>query len=429
MNAAEAIFALDEAEFLAGQFDYPASWYGLTHGQQRALETIRSKVGRQPVISLDGAGGTGKTTALRALADLLGRGTAVVVAPTNKAASVLQSKGVPAATLFARFFTLVEVSKSPKKMTFEPNDRMKTLGEGKISYAPVVIVDEASMLTTWALHHLRRMCDTLILVGDGNQLPPIGDREAPRGYFCTRQHDATLTEVLRNDGAVLKLASAIRVSPDGCALAGVDLDDYFPDDDFELLFVLYQPQLVCWRNVVRRSLNIRARQVLGRSSVLPVPGDLMLCQNNYSETLLNGTQCVMEYFSWSGSDRLASVTLRLPDGEKTVAYLDMLHFFKDQLPAQVKEYANLVERFTHLDEEGAALTYGYALTAHSAQGGEWPVVAVVDERAGIREMGRKQFAEDPKNLPPDEACRRWAYTAVSRAKETVYVVNERWTKH
>ena len=106
-----------------------------------------------------------------------------------------------------------------------------------------------------------------------------------------------------------------------------------------------------------------------------------------------------------------------------------LHFFKDQLPAHVKEYANLVERFTHMDEEGAALTYGYALTVHSAQGGEWPVVAVVDERAGIREMGRKQFAEDPKNLPPDEACRRWAYTAVSRAKETVYVVNERWTKH
>lgn len=429
MNAAEAIFALDEAEFLAGQFDYPASWYGLTQGQQRALETIRSKVGRQPVISLDGAAGTGKTTALRALADLLGRGTAVVVAPTNKAASVLQSKGVPAATLFARFFTLVEVSKSPKKMTFEPNDRMKTLGEGKISYAPVVIVDEASMLTTWALHHLRRMCDTLILVGDGNQLPPIGDREAPRGYFCTRQHDATLTEVLRNDGAVLKLASAIRVSPDGCALAGVDLDDYFPDDDFELLFVLYQPQLVCWRNVVRRSLNIRARQVLGRSSVLPVPGDLMLCQNNYSETLLNGTQCVMEYFSWTTGARLAKVVLVLPDGSRTMADMDMLRFFEDQIPVQVRQYADFIKRFSHTDEEGAALTYGYAVTAHAAQGGEWPVVVVVDERTGIHGMGKRRFAEDQRNIPADEGCRRWTYTAVSRAQETVYVVDERWCKY
>lgn len=433
MNVAEANFSLDEAEFTAGSaLDKPPSWHDLTQDQQCALETIVDLIGCQQVISLDGAAGTGKTTAMRALVELIEMRYGirpVVVTPTNKAATVLQSKGVPAATLFARFFTLVEVSKRPKKMVFEPNDKMEKLGEGKIDYAKVVIVDEASMLTTWAMNHLCRMCDTVILVGDGNQLPPVGDRETPRGYFCTRKHDATLTQVLRNDGAVLKLATAIRVSKDGRALAGIDLDDYLPDEDFETLFILDRPQLICWRNVVRRSLNARARRVLGRTCVLPVPGDLMLCRDNYDDILLNGTQAVVESFSWAKGERLAKVTLVLTDGTRTMADMDMLRFFEDQLPVKTRQYAEFIERFTHLDEEGAALTYGYAVTAHAAQGGEWPIVAVVDERAGIHGMGNKQFAEDPRNVPADEGCRRWAYTAVSRAKETVYLVDERWTKY
>lgn len=433
MNVAEANFSLDEAEFTAGSaLDTLSSWHGLTQDQHRAIETIVELIGCQPVISLDGAAGTGKTTAMRALVAVIKMRYGirpVVVTPTNKAATVLQSKGVPAATLFARFFTLVEVSKRPKKMVFEPNDKMEKLGEGKIACAEVVIVDEASMLTSWALNHLKRMCDTVILVGDGNQLPPVGDQETPRGQFCTRKHDVTLTQVLRNRGSVLKLASDILQSKDWRELAAIDLDDYLPEEDFEVLFVIDRPQLICWRNVVRRALNARARKVLGFTNVLPVPGDLMLCRDNYDDKLLNGTQVVLDTFTWTTGARLAKVVLVMPDGSRTMANMDMLRFFEDQLPVQVRQYADFIERFSHTDEEGAALTYGYAVTAHAAQGGEWPVVVVVDERAGIHGMGKRRFAEDQRNVPADEGCRRWTYTAVSRAQETVYVVDERWCKY
>lgn len=381
MNAEEsaALFDLEEAEFSAGKLDKPASWYGLTADQQKALRAVLDLIGEQQIISLDGHAGTGKTTAMKALVDLIQEEYdiwPVVVTPTNKAATVLQSKGVSAATVFARFFTLEEISKRPKKMVFLPNDCVTgKLGEGKISRAAGVIVDEASMLTSWVLGHLRRMCETVILVGDGNQLPPVGDRETPHGYFCTRTHDATLTRVLRNDGAVLKLANAVRMSPDGRRLSGVKLDDYYPDERFETLFIVDRPQLICWRNVIRRSLNARARSVLGRQGVLPTPGDLMICRDNYSDLLLNGTQVTVETFAWNIGERLAKVKLVLPSGE-------------------------------------------------------WPVVVVVDERAGIHGMAVKQFAQDPvRNVPANDACRRWFYTAVTRAKEGVYVVDERWTRY
>lgn len=406
----------------------------LTASQQDALWTILSCMDeRKALISLNGRAGTGKTTSLAVLEDELhGRGIygVEVVTPTNKAATVLRSKGLSANTLFARFFTLVEVSKRPKRMVFTPNYKMDKLADGKLAYARVIIVDEASMLTKWALDHLARMCDTLILVGDGNQLPPVGDKDVPRGLFCTRQHDATLTEVLRNDGAVLALADAIRTSRDGRDLAGIDLDDYSPADDFEMLLVLDRPQLICWRNVIRKAVNARARKTLGFEGVLPTPGDLMICRDNSDDVLLNGTQATMLDFAWDKRNRLANITLDVAGCEGSHrAQMDMFRFFQDQLPAHCRQYADLIERYSHDDDEGAALTYGYAITAHSSQGGEWPIVAVVDERAALHGMSAKQVREDPRQMPADDACRRWFYTATTRARETVYVVDERWTKY
>lgn len=50
-------------------------------------------------------------------------------------------------------------------------------------------------------------------------------------------------------------------------------------------------------------------------------------------------------------------------------------------------------------------SWGYAITAHKAQGSEWPSVAVIDESDVFREMGR-----------------RWLYTAVTRASDRLVIV-------
>ena len=53
--------------------------------------------------------------------------------------------------------------------------------------------------------------------------------------------------------------------------------------------------------------------------------------------------------------------------------------------------------------------YAYALTCHKAQGGQWGAVFV-----------------DPGYVPPDAPAHefaRWLYTAVSRARNKLYVIN------
>ena len=404
----------------------------LTRDQLSAVELLIGKTyDGVRLLSMSGAAGCGKTTSLKDLVAQLPE--AVVVTPTNKAAGVLQSKGVPASTLYAKFFIREERrdANGRKQLTFIPCHQADSLPEGKLDYAEVIVLDEASMLNSWALGHLRKMCRTLILVGDANQLPPVSDRDNPRGFFCTRTHDTHLSEVLRNDGDILRLATAIRLSPDGRRLSGVSVDDFYPEEDFETLFTVERPQLICWRNIVRQALNVRARKVLGfTASLLPVPGDLMVCRSNYSDLLLNGTQATIYSFSWSGASRFATVVLEIPGApELATTEMDMIWFLKDQLASHATPYLERLRGIPTDDEEGLALTYGYAITAHTAQGGEWPAVCVVDERAGLRSMAIKEFARDPRVVPADDACRRWFYTSCSRAQTSLFIVDERWTKY
>jgi ATP-dependent exoDNAse (exonuclease V) alpha subunit len=54
-----------------------------------------------------------------------------------------------------------------------------------------------------------------------------------------------------------------------------------------------------------------------------------------------------------------------------------------------------------------AFTYGYALTAHKAQGSEWKNVLVIDQGWVFRSLGIRW---------------RWLYTAITRASEQVTIV-------
>jgi exodeoxyribonuclease-5 len=400
----------------------------LTQEQQQALDILANGVqeGREE-LSLSGHAGTGKTTIIPYLQELLSINSvpSVVVTPTNKAAAVLKSKGVDAATLYAVFFRLVENHR--RRLTFEPNYKANSLPPEKLRFIETIIVDEASMLSSWALGHLRQMCDTLILVGDANQLPPVGDRDCPRGHFCTRKHDATLTQVLRNEGDILRLATEVRTSSRPKA---IDLDRFYPPASlpFATMVNVERPQFVCWRNVVRKKVNARVRQALDFTDPLPVPGDIVVCRNNYSDWLLNGTQATVVSFNWVKGTRFAKAELEVA-GRDVLADVDMVRFVADQLPSTVREQADSLRGvFVPPDDEdaGAALTFGYAITAHTAQGGEWPCVAVVDERAAVWGVANKEHQADKATLPPDDACRRWAYTAITRAQSQLYVVDDSW---
>ncbi|WP_413250220.1 AAA family ATPase [Sinomonas flava] len=121
-----------------------------------------------PLSVLIGPAGTGKTTLLKALVDLVGRDRTVLLAPTGKARVQLATKVGGASKTLASFL-------SPHRFDGE---RYRILNEhGPRIDADLVVIDEASMLTEEmlaatldAFRGVRRM----VLVGDPRQLPPIG---------------------------------------------------------------------------------------------------------------------------------------------------------------------------------------------------------------------------------------------------------------
>lgn len=417
----------------------------LRPSQLAAVEKVVSLIGEnKKVISLAGPAGTGKTTLIRALLDVAdGVGDVVVCTPTNKAAQVLNQKGIPATTFYRTFYTLEE---NAKRMPGQPprfftnrslceraanrrgghwTDHLAILPEEKRAYAWVLIIDEASMLTSRRVRELEDMCDHLILVGDPHQLPPVGDRDCPAGYFAGLKYDVELSEVMRQaEGShVLKLATAIRKGDAAVAEAGFKF--FRPRDSFRD-WVTRGAKTIVFTNKERIRINAVAREILGRASPLPEPGDLMVSASNYDETLINGAEVLVRMFEWDGVQPTALIQVDAGEGLQTVS-MDMHAFLKDQ-PARVQtRFEETLQAHPHGcdPDEFAQFQFSYAVTAHKAQGSEWHAVVMIDQRSLVAAVAA---GSERPGLPPAEQARRWAYTVVTRSRGNLAVAPGGWAR-
>lgn len=406
----------------------------LTPEQSEAVTDVMSAT--EPEVSLAGPAGSGKTTLLQAIRDgyaCVDDDDVEVCTPTNKAAQVLRTKGVSANTLYKIFFVpeVIE-NRTPggklisKWLKFTPcNEYMSgPLPAGKRRFAPYIIIDEASMLPTWVVAKLRRMCSRLILIGDPHQLPPVKDRAIPGGYFNTLEHDAVLTEIHRQkEGSeILGLATSIR---NESSKVQSYLNSFRPELSFEEASAAGY-QFIAYTNKERSRINTIARRLAGRACVLPEPGDRMISTDNFSDTILNGTCFLCRDFSWENQkERWARITMELDDGSVENRIIDMEKFLRDQLVSQTKGYGPFGDRKDN-DPTGLAVTYAYCMTAHKAQGSEYEKVAVIDQRNVIKIMTNAAIQRGAASLSADETARRWIYTAVTRARKELVVAGQWW---
>lgn len=408
----------------------------LTASQATALEAILAGVeAREKLLSLSGAAGTGKTTLIKRLTEEI-MGDVAVCTPTNKAAQVLESKKISASTFFKKFYILDGKPQRGQKPRFiscrrflddiararaegkDWRDYEHCLPEGKRAHTEVLIIDEASMVTSRMIHEMQKMCDTLILVGDHNQLPPVGDPDYPEGVFGSLKHTAELTEIMRQDegSLILTLASELR---SGGGRVEKMLRHFEPQESFQSL-VKAGAQMIAFTNKERQRINFVCRKVLGFSKPTPMPGDRMVVTNNFSDDLINGTVVEVADFQWNGRSHLASVVLLLGNGARFTTLMDLRSFIDDQISSQQMILAESLEYPRSDDDEEIRLemTWAYCLTAHKAQGSEWDNVVVFDQRSLIHKIQRG----DPRaGLSPDEYVRRWTYTAITRARKGLYV--------
>jgi len=422
---------------------------------------------------LKGYAGTGKTTIIGTIVTNLWKikKSAVLLAPTGRAAKVISNySGKEAFTIHKKIYFPKKDKGGAVKFVLQPNKHKKTL----------FIVDEASMIPDVAgdskLFENGSLLDDLmqyvysghqcklLLIGDTAQLPPVKLELSPalneENLELNYNKEVTkmeLTEVVRQqqDSGILVNATEIR-----SALSHSLYDTFqfnlsgFKDivrlvDGHDIMDAIndaysnlgYEETAIIVRSNKRANMynqQIRSR-ILFNENELSTGDFLMVVKNNYfwikatteAGFIANGDIVeVLEIFNIKElyGFRFAEVQVKMVDYPKmrpfeTVLLLDTIAAETPSLPYEesnklyqevMKDYENETSNYKKFLKvknnkhfNALQVKFSYAMTCHKSQGGQWHTV----------------FVEQPY-LPNgiDRDYLRWLYTAVTRAKEKLYLL-------
>jgi exodeoxyribonuclease-5 len=428
------------------------------------------------VLAILGKAGTGKTMLLAKLAESLrdagvevvtgdydyrkrrDRRTLAILAPTNKAASVLRNRGVPATTIHRILYTPVYDPQYEKLAEWlaEGGDRPVIEGltdvaleraeaffrahrsiPGALAAAglrgsdfikgwkrredplDIGFVDESSMLDERQFEDLKEIFPVLVLFGDPAQLAPVN------------QSGSMVFDVLP-EGRKLRLERIHRQAADNpiLGLAHALADDTLTFEAFERLVedaaradprvvvaervdadLMARSPVLVWRNATRIRLIHAFRAAHGAPEDALIPGEPLICDGIElplkhrkrrieleAKGLVKGAQAIyLGPGKKTGFSRLHMVGAE--DPRVSVASIVKIEKPEEEEPF-IPYFASM----------GAVFLHGSAVTIHKAQGSQWETVQVfapdlyAASRAGRIEAG----------LP---LWKRLAYVAITRAEE------------
>ena len=360
-----------------------SSTFVYTDEQESCLDTLVKWVNSPSSpreYRLGGYAGTGKTTILRELRSRISRTHySVVSAFTGKAVNVLMRKQVTAQTLHSLMYNPVEDRLG--NITFEKKSRLQ-------DSPSLIIVDEASMLSTDLYNDLKSYGTKLLFVGDPGQLEPVGDNPNLMAH-C----DLTLQKIHRQaeHSPIIQFATHIRTggTPKYFQWKGPPQDALLiRDKAIPASVFLSATQSICAKNKTRQGLNLRIRLHEGRPErgILTLGEKLICLRNNRTLGVFNGMIFFVRelhsegatYYECTVEDEGGNLFRRLKIWKEPF----IMPLVQDIVP--------------HLH---AYCDYGYVITCHKAQGSEWDHVLVIDEW-----------------MPPSVwEMKRWRYTAITRA--------------
>jgi ATP-dependent exoDNAse (exonuclease V) alpha subunit len=422
---------------------------------------------------LKGFAGTGKTSIIGTLVSNLWeiKKSAVLMAPTGRAAKVISNySGKEAFTIHKKIYFPKSEKGGGVSFVMQPNKHRNTL----------FIVDEASMISDTIsdskLFENGSLLDDLmqyvysghlcklLLIGDKAQLPPVKSEISPaldadqlELQYNKKVLSIELDEVVRqsHDSGILMNATHLRDVLERQVYESFQFNlKPFKDiirlvDGFEIMEAIndaydaegHEETAIIVRSNKRANLynkQIRER-ILNNENELTVGDFLMVVKNNYfwikptteAGFIANGDIIqVLELFSIKElyGFRFAEVKVKMVDYPKmqpfeTVLLLDTI---EAEAPSLTYEESNKLYQEVQKDYEDETSKYrkflkiknnphfnalqvkfSYAITCHKSQGGQWNTV----------------FVEQPY-LPNgiDKEYLRWLYTAVTRAKDKLYLI-------
>ena len=448
----------------------------LKAGVDLANGTTLPEAGSKDLLAVLGKAGSGKTMLLAHMVEELtdagvdlisgdyegkrvkDRRTLAVLAPTNKAASVLRNHGVPATTINRILYTPMydpEYEKIAEWLAGKGNrpevegltdlalDRafafyaMNKSIPGALAAAglrgsdfiigwtrredplDIGFVDESSMLDDRQFEDLQQIFSTLVLFGDPAQLAPVMQSGAmafdaikeSRKTYLHRIHRQTL------DNPILDLAHALS-DPD-LTFEGFEtmIEEFAAKDDRIVVAprvnstLMARSPVLVWRNATRIRLIQAFRNAYGAGVDELLPGEPLICDgielplkhrkkrvDLEARGLIKGAQVV-----YMGPGRKPGFSRLYVFGAED-PQVNAATIIKIEAPGLEEPFIPFAARM------GAAFLHGAAVTIHKAQGSQWEQVQVFapDLYAAAR-SGR------------DEAgialWKRLAYVAITRAEK------------
>lgn len=302
----------------------------------------------------------------------------------------------------------------------------------------------------------------LIFIGDPAQLPPVTDSKSlalDENYFRAKGIEtqvAELTQVMRqSDSAILRNATKVRelIATNCCS----NLNFEERKDDVESVqsitatyCALYDvnasrnPIVITYSNENARRYNNEIRANIFPGAVHVVPQDVLQCvNNNRLYGVLNGefvrvidagesieTHRAPVWVEDGGKSKSISVSVTFRDavlqtdegrilqckvidsllqnGERSLTVPEMRALYVDfklrnpHLKPGTKQFRDALIYDPYVN--AMQVKYGYAITCHKAQGGEWDAV----------------FVDFQNRHDISQNTLRWIYTAITRAKKCLY---------
>jgi exodeoxyribonuclease V len=437
--------------------------------------------GKSTALAVLGKAGSGKTMLLAQLTKALvaagvevvsgdwegkkrkDRRTLAILAPTNKAASVLRMRGVPATTIHRILYTPVYdpqyeaiaewlagngTRPAVEGLTDQALDRAKAFYDtvasipGALAAAglrgsdfikgwkrredplDIGFIDESSMLDDRQFDDLREIFPTLVLFGDPAQLAPVGQSGQMVFERLGEARQLRLSRIHRQveGNPILDLAHAL-ADP---ALGFEDFERMVEDaarrdprvhwaERVDSDLMARSPVLV-WRNATRIRLITAFRAAHGAPDDQLLPGEPLICDGIELPLKHRKKRIDLEA---RGLIKGAQVIYLGPGNRAGFAKLHVIGAEEPQLSA-----ASIIKIEKPDEEEpfipaaatmGAAFLHGSAVTIHKAQGSQWPEVQVfAPDLWAAAQAGRTEAG-----LP---LWKRLAYVAITRAEHRLHWV-------
>lgn len=380
------------------------------------------------VFRLFGWAGTGKTTLAKHFASQV-NGIVKFATYTGKAAHVMMQKGCPeASTIHRLIYRPKMMSKERLRDLMEQKDKLllsripstdilsdlhyleeeiekeqENLGrlnftlnlDSDLRHANLLILDEVSMIDDDMGKDLESFGVPIIVLGDPEQLPPIWGA----GYFTEQEPDIMLTEIHRQalDNPIIAMSKMVREGkplPLGQYGSSRVISEKLDPED-----ILSHDIILTGLRKTKKYCDDRCRELKGFKDVLPMKGDRVMCvRNNHGIGILNGQMFNILSDTVNLGGEIVSIHVEDMEGGESLAISASEQLFKGVA----------LRKWEH-EEDIQEFEYAYAITVHKAQGSQWDNVLLFDQKEKFNRWSERDR-------------RRWLYTGITRAAESVTVM-------